>query len=509
MVCRTAHLAGIVRRAGAPARAGVAGRMSTRTPRVTFAPDEAGTPHTGSTLLRGAMAEAVARFPGAFGDLTIPDDPARFKRALPDLLVQFEARRADAEVRVDIARQLAAYVPARALLDGEPLAEAIVRHPPLPEPLARRGTAPPGWTPSLTEGDRTWTGRELGALADRLLREHHLTRAAADALRWMAEERLSQPLDLSGETFVILGAAAELAPTTLLLRAGARVLWIDAQPPTVSEADHAGTLVHLPAAGDLLQDPAAVYAAVAAEAGHRKVHALLYAYAPGGGRELLLTAVMNTLVASLPPSALRSVTMLVSPTTPGEVLPEDRAAREARRAAAPGWQRLLARARLLPEPAHHGFGDTEIARSIVAMQGPTYLAAQYLTKMMAAEAWAADLPGVRVSANVAGITHTRSLEHPLFLAGFLGAQKFGIRVFHPDETRVLSTLLMLHDLTNPEAPGADATGGPAAQARRLAAQAVHGGVRSVPFVFDATIRVAAMLGLGQQPGLLLRLARGR
>jgi Ca2+-binding RTX toxin-like protein len=73
----------------------------------------------------------------------------------------------------------------------------------------------------------------------------------------------------------------------------------------------------------------------------------------------------------------------------------------------------------------------------------------------------------------------------------------------------LSTLLMLHDLQNPAAPGADPTGGPAAQGRRVAAQGVHGGVRSSPFVFERTIRVAAVLGLARKPSLLGRLARGR
>lgn len=475
---------------------------------VTFSPDDAGTPHTGSTLLRAAMAEAVARYPAVFGDLSIPADPKRFKRALPDLIVQFEARRADSVHRVDIARQLAAFVPARTLLGGEPLADAIVRSRPLPEPLVRRGTATSGWAPSVSYADRTWEGPAIGELADVLVRDHLVTGAAAAALRWMAGERLSRPVDLAGETFVVLGAGAELAPTLLLLRAGARVLWIDAQAPTtISDADHAGTLVYLPTVGDLLGDPASVYGAVAAEARNRPVHILLYAYAPGGGRELLLTSVMNTLVARLPPGALRSVTMLVSPTTPGEVPAEDRGARAERRAGAPRWQRALARLGVLPEPAGHRAGDTEVARSIVALQGPTYLAAQYLTKMMAAEAWAIDLAPVRVSANVAGITRTRSLEHPLFLAGFLGAPAFGIRIYPPDETRVLSTLLMLHDVLNPAAPGADPTGGPAAQGRRVASQAVHGGVRTVPFVFDATIRVAAVLGLARKPSLL-RFGRG-
>jgi hypothetical protein len=471
--------------------------------KLTFGEEAPGVPRTGSTLLRAAMAEAVERFPQVFGDLRIADGKA-FKAELPSLIVRFEARRAASPQRVEVARFLADYVPSRATMGGRPLADAL-REPRTVERTEVRGTAPVGWTPTIETRGRTWRGAEIGPLADELRAGHRLTGAAAAALRWMCAERLSAPVDLSGERFVILGAGAELAPTLYLLQAGARVLWVDPKAPDLDPATFAGVLVHAPAASDLLGDPAAVYAAIAAEAAAGPVHLGLYAYAPGGGRELLLTTVMNAIVAALPEGAVRSVAMLVSPTTPGELQPDDREARERRRAGAPRWQRALARARVLAEPAHERHGDVEISRSIVPLQGPTYLAAQYLGKMVVAEAWAVDRAPMRVSANVAGITHTRSLEHPLFLAGFLGARHFGIEVFLPDATRVLSTLLVLHDLLNPAAPGADPAGGEAAQARRVVAQAVHGGVRSAPFVFDHTIRVAAVLGLARNPSLLLQL----
>ena len=176
------------------------------------------------------------------------------------------------------------------------------------------------------------------------------------------------------------------------------------------------------------------------------------------------------------------------------------------RAATPGWQRALAAVGALREPSYLHHEGVEISRAIVPLQGPTYQAAQYLAKMMVAESWAVDRAPVRISANVAGITHTRSLEHPLFLAGFLGAPAFGIRVFEPDQTRVLTTLMLLHDLLNPEAPAVCAEA-PTDRARAVVAQSIHGGVRSSPFVLDATIRVAALLGLGPRLSLLLRLAR--
>ncbi|MEQ1565316.1 MAG: hypothetical protein ABMA64_06735 [Myxococcota bacterium] len=465
---------------------------------LTFAPDPSGAVPTGSTLLRAAMADACATFPDVFGDLDL-GPPARFKRTLADRIVRFEARRAASPRRVEVARGLAAYVPDRTLLRGEPLAAAMSRAAAAPEPVgaARPGAGAAGWTPTVDHGGRRWVGPEFATLADALLADHELTEPAARALRWAARDRI----DLTGERFVLLGAGAELAPTRYLLEAGARVVGIDPRPPSVGPT--AGEWV--PVCADLLADPAAACAAVAAEAAHGPVHLGLYAYAPGGGRELLLTTVMNAIAAALPPDRVRSVSMWVSPTTPGEALPEDQRGRQLRRDAAPRWQRALARARVLREPAHHLEGDVAIARSIVPLQGPTYLAAQYLGKMTPAEVWAVDRHPARVSANVAGITATRSLSHPLFEAGFLAAPTFGIRVFTPELTRVLATLLMVHDLFAPSAPSADPTGGPAAQARRVGAQSVHGGVRSIPFELDPTIRVAAALGLSRKPSLLLRL----
>jgi hypothetical protein len=452
------------------------------------------------------MLAAIERQPELFRSIEIPKDAKRFKAELPELIVRFEALRSSSEHRVEIARVMADFVAEHTRLaqgqTHEPLAERLAAPSRAEAPVERAGTGSPGWTPQLSYRGRTYVGAELAQLADRLREDHQLTSAAADALRWMAKEFLHSPVDLSGERFVLLGAAAELSPAPYLLQAGARVLWVDRAPPP--DTDWPGTVVHDPAAADLLANPGAILAAIRREAEHGPVRLGLYAYAPGKGRELLLAASMNAMVDALPAEAVASVALLVSPTTPGEVQPEDQTDRANRRSRSPRWQRAMARTGLLREPAHHREGNTEISRSIVSLQGPTYLAAQYLTKMMVAERWMVDRAPMRVSANVAGITHTSSLEHPLFLAGFLGAPVFGVEVFQPDQTRVLSTLIMLHDVLNPDAPGADPTGGEAAQARRLVSQAVHGGVRSLPFVFEHVIRTAAVIGLARRPSLLFR-----
>src|SRR5204862_6492784 len=135
--------------------------------------------------------------------------------------------------------------------------------------------------------------------------------------------------------------------------------------------------------------------------------------------------------------------------------------------------------------------------------------AQYIGKLAAAETFAVygnDLNGdtprpITVSANVAGITRTRSLSHPLFRAAFIGAPYFGVRIFEPDTTRALSGLLILHDLLNPHAPGAAARqfGDARTKAARLLSQQVHGGIYGLPYVLEHAIRVAALIGMGSRP----------
>ncbi|MEN0065166.1 MAG: hypothetical protein AAGA48_23685 [Myxococcota bacterium] len=458
---------------------------------------------TGSTLLRAALANAAAEFPTAFEGLSIPDSGTAFKRQWAEVVGAFEARRTASPDRLAIARHLAAFLPGQTHYGSATLAERF-DDTTAPDAVEVKGTRPPGWVPELTWRGQTFAGSQIGELADRLREACQITEAGTAALQWVAEERLQEPLVLSDLRFALLGAGAELAPTSLLLQAGARVLWVDRQAPNLDPSTFSGTLVQVPGADDLLTDTPVIQAAVAREASAGPLHLGLYAYAPGRGRELRLTAAMNEVAAHTDPA---SVILLVSPTTPGEVSAGCRADRASRTARVPGWQRALRGLGALGGIPHHEHDEVQIARSIVGLQGPTYQAAQYLGKMMVAEAWAADRAPMRISANVAGITQTRSLEHPLFLAGFLGAPSFGIQIFNPDQTRVLMALLLLHDIANPQA--ASALPDPLERARGVVGQSIHGGVRSAPFALDPTIRVAALLGLSKQPSLLMRLARGK
>lgn len=475
---------------------------------------------SGSTVFLEALAEAARRFPRTFEGVRLPSDGATFKRTFPEVVTRFELHRAASPERVEIARSLVASLHAR-LFFREAAGESLVLlsdH--LQRPRARvalrtvGGQGEPRWRAEIPWRNENFEGTgRIGSMVQAMREQHLLTDAAKVGLDWIVQRLADKngQLDLRGERFALLGAGAELAPTELLLAAGADVLWVDraAAPARLLAGDFPGRLHLLPGTSDLLADPGTVRQAIIDFAADtdRGVHLGLYAYAPGKGRELRLAAVMDAIARSLPGNVARSVALLVSPTTPGEVQPEDRDAAISRRANAQVWKKTLEKTGILSAKAHETLGSTTVSRSIVSLQGAAYEAAQYLAKMMAAEALLADgIAGqpVSVSANVAGITATRSLLHPLFQAAFLGAPRFGIEIYEPATTRVLSGLLVLHDVLAPTAPGAsERSGEPLVErAKRVAAQTIHGGCRALSWELEPTIRVGAVLGLGKQPKLL-------
>jgi len=485
---------------------------------------------TGSAFFHRLLSEAARAFPAALSAAGFPADGRAFKQGFARALVRFEAARVASPDRVAIARHLVGG------LHGGLGFEDAGRRATLAEHLATRDATPrlttidgggrPGLVPRVPFDGASHDRRAVVALAEDLHRQHHMTDAALAALRWIVEraEDDGGAIDLRGEHFALLGAGAELAPTEMLLRAGATVLWIDRVAPSERlSADDlraaGGRLVTAEGASDLLADPRGVASAIAAFAdrAERPVHLGLFASAPGKGRELRLATGMDAIVRRLDPRLVASVAMFVSPTIPAEVQPEDHAYANARAASPPKWQRALERMRALRGPGQHTVGGASIAYAVVALQGPTYQAAQYLAKVLSAEVYATSgltLDGgaaVKVSANVAGIAATRSLVHPLFEAAFLGAPTFGVRIFAPATTRALASLLVLHDLMNPAAAGSPeaAFTSPNDRARALSARQLHGGAYNLPWNFDDTIRASAVIGLAKRPGLAVALARGR
>jgi len=477
--------------------------------------------HTGSSYFHHVLQQAVAAFPGALSSARLPADAKTFKREYRDALVRFEAARVASLQRVQIARLIATRTQADLMYASESGSLALSDHmAELPETVELRtisgnGTKP-GLTPSVWFEGRHYVRREIVGLCERWVETHQMTQAALEAVRFIIEliEERGGTLDLRGESFAMLGAGAELAPTPLLLKAGARVLWVDVAEPNerLSPDDLCGELVVADSARDILNAPQHVAAALTQFAGSTPVHVGMFAYAAGASREWRLGAAMNAIVRRLPPSLVRSLSMFVSPTMPASVQPEDAAAAIKKLSRAPAWQNVARSLGLLATPGQLHRDGACVANAIVSIQGLSYQAAQYVSKVAAAETYAVygtraiddTTDPVIVSANVAGITNTRSLAHPLFQAAFVGARRFGVRIFEPATTRSLSGLLVLADLFNPNAPGNPDTLSlrPRDKASALLSQQVHGGIYSLPYELEAAIRVAAVVGMAQRPKVL-------
>ncbi|MFT3926059.1 MAG: hypothetical protein QM778_26180 [Myxococcales bacterium] len=479
--------------------------------------------HTGSSYFHQLLVRACESFP-ELAQAQLPAEARSFKQRFSELLPRFEAARRASPARLEIARFLVREAERELTFSdaaGTRGLDEVMASPSEPLPWVKVDLPGPGrLMPSVSFEGRLHQSARLLGLAAELEAKRWMTPAARDALAWINERAQDERgLSLRGERFVLLGAAAELSPVELLLAAGAEVLWIDLREPGVDlllAPRLGGSLRYVRGGANLLTAPHAIAATVrrfAAEGA--PVHLGMYAYAGGESQEWRLTASMNAIARNLPRSVLASCTMLISPTSPGGVCAEDFAHAQKQKAEAPRWMRSLFATRQLRDGFELG-SASPVARAIVKTQGVSYQAAQYFGKLLAAEAYAAFgnqlEPGaapLTVSANVAPITATRSLSHPVFEAAFLGAPAFHILIAKPDATRTLATLLTLHDLVNPDAPGAahGANGHGEPHGTRVLTQQIHGGVYSQPYALEGCISVAALRGLTRKPGLALGIFR--
>ncbi len=451
------------------------------------------------TLLEGA----VAAFPDALREAQFSPDLRSFRKSYPDVLPRLEAARIATDARLDVAALLARGLAERMLWQDErgtqPLADALTETvPPLPL-VTRAFDATSGWQPSITYRGRRYDAADLEQLADLLVERRVATAAAGRSLGWIGENALDDgALHLSGRKVAVLGGGAEMAPTRFWLEAGADVFWLDTRPPPAEWFNNTalgGRLFWVDGNADLLTQPREVLATLIAFAEGTPLDLGLYAYAPGQARELRLTASMNALVGALPAELINSVTMLVSPTTPTALNEADLDAMAAHSAARPVWEKGLAALGLLGLGGGVArAGEGAATRTVVSIQGASYQAAQYLGKIMTAESWAAS--GLRISANTAAITRTRSLDHPVFAAAFGGAAALGVETMTPRQSRRLNGLLAVSDWLSPDLP-------------RPGEVRIHGGIHTLPYPLGSALRAAAAIGFARSPRLLRGLFGGR
>jgi hypothetical protein len=473
--------------------------------RVDLAGGESATTH-----LRRTLATVRDAFADVLGDVDLGDSDATFRRTYPEVLPRFEAARAAAANRADIAAALVeAGLAAIVWNDGSeerPLA-AHVSDPAEPFELASaRLQGRSTLVPRVPFDGVELTGDDLAAAVHALVTRGSASSAVADGVDWIVDHAGTGGIDLSERRIVMLGAGAELAPTRMWLEGGAEVLWIDVTDPPadLTTSDQlSGTLHWVEGGADLLTEPSRIQATIEAFAGDGTVDLGLYAYAAGHAREWRLTAVMNTIVDALPPAIVRGVAMLVSPTTCGVLGADDLDGEARRRRDRPRWQATLDRIGVLGKgDGHAGNGSTATNRGIVSIQGSSYQAAQYIGKLMAAETWATGDQALHVSANTAGISLTESLHHPVFDTAFSGARAFGVETFEPATTANLNGILTLRDRLDPSA----ATIRPDRPDDLFTAR-VHGGIYQLPYPIEPALRVATGLGVAKDPRRVVSLLR--
>ncbi|HYX37543.1 MAG TPA: hypothetical protein VE954_30950 [Oligoflexus sp.] len=468
---------------------------------------------TGSTFFRNIMNDAVAAYPEEFKNFKLPGETA-FKKTFGEAVVQFESYRVASRKRSEIALSMVQRTHEQLQFnDGQfqGLFQDFMTQSGDPVKIETKTfSGKAGLVPSVPFRGITYSGPSLKYLGQKLLSENKMTKRAATALAWIADFAGSNDgkIDLTGQKFVIMGASAELAPTRLLLAAGASVFWVDIKSPDslLNEAHkYSGSLSYCSDANNILLQPNRIRASIEAFSNGDPVHIGMFAYAAGASQEWRLAATMNAIIQSLPPSCVASVAMLISPTSAAVVQPEDVSNAHTLKQKLPLWQTLLKSMGQLKQSGSVDGNGIPVARAIVPLQGVSYQAAQYISKILAAEVFATqgiDLKGppqpLRVSANVAGITKTRSLNHPVFQAAFVGAPTFGVEIFEVPTTQALGTLLILHDLLDPEED-------PRGDISSLFTRQVHGGIYSRAFALDPMIRIATLLGMAKRPKLLFKM----
>lgn len=449
-----------------------------------------------SEVLFSTLERALTRFPDTFSEKSRPGSLQSFKKNYTQVLPHFELARITSPYRHEIAQCLADTLNEQLCFNTEgnslPLAETLTS-PASPLPLATlASTGTAGWKPQFPGQE----GRPFLEVVKELEEQTVLNTSAARALGWISDQLTTGLLSLKGHKVAVLGANAEMAPTRLFLEAGADVLWVDINPPPKSIQDlptRAGQLTWIEGGADLLTQPQEILATIKTFAGSDPTHVCLYAYAPGQARELRLTGVMNAIVNALPRELIASITLLLSPTTATPLNAADLASMQRRRSTRPTWEALLDSVGILGRGGGCvSQGEIAASGTLVGIQGASYQAAQYLAKLMTAEAWAH--AGLRISATTAAITKTRSLSHPVFDAAFGGARAMQVETFTPEQSQCMNGLLAVHDWLHPSLP-------------IPAELRIHGGIHTLPYPLNTALRTAAAIGFARSPGLLFRLFR--
>jgi hypothetical protein len=315
-------------------------------------------------------------------------------------------------------------------------------------------------------------------------------------------------LDLSDQTFAILGAGSEMGPFPWLCRWGARIHAIDIPNPEIwnrilrDARDGSGT-VSIPVDGNASGDRD-----VAARAGIDLIqelpeaHAWLheqdkpftlgdYAYADGTLFARLAVAIDTLTEELLDSGTAKSYAYLASPTDVFAVTPEVIAAARSSRGGLGSRAMNALTARRLYAPSYsqtvRGEDGEEwgIFDCLILQQGANYSLAKSLQRWRAVATQENEL---LVSANVAPATRTRSVvKNKVLAAAYAGAGPFGVEIFRPDTSRALMAAMLVHDVRNRP----PRTRHPY---ELFVSGAAHGGLWRMPYEPRSVLPLAVVLG---------------
>ena len=363
-------------------------------------------------------------------------------------------------------------------------------------------------------------GDDLHRQLDRWLEAGVAEPSFAEAIRSvMAHEDW---LDLSGETFVVLGAGAEMGPLHSLSRWGATVVPIDLDRPAIwnrilstVRQGSGRTIVPVrePIAADAGDDAIAEVAGVNLINAMPEVATWLatmdgpmtlgnYVYADGSTHvrvSMAVDAITSHLLAA------RDDVSLAVLATPTDVfaVPQD-AVEWSRRGYAnqgltnrlKGGVRSITGSRLYAP----NYEDTVsvaglelgIADCLVKQQGPNYALAKRLQRWRAS---VAREEGVTTSINVAPPTRTRSvMKNRVLAAAYAGANRFGVEVFDPSTSNTLMAAMLVHDLRNMKSVAQPGT--VLEHPHELFwSGANHGGLWRNPYAARSVLGLAVVLGM--------------
>lgn len=362
------------------------------------------------------------------------------------------------------------------------------------------GTQPAATELAIPYKGRDLTGYDLERQLETWVKRGIIEPTCADAVKRVILH--PEWLSLPGHVVAGIGAGAEMGPTEMLLRWGARILAVDV--PGVSErletlARSGAGSITLPeqddvSGADIVRDPAAVAGWLFDNAGDDTIVYGMYAYADSG-MHIRLTLAADAIGQYL--HRLRPTTVLAYLATPTDafVVPPQivkaartRWAKHGSRGIAKKGLRAVSRGQLFSEPYPN---DSPVADCLVAQQGPNYAIAKRLQRWRAVTA---EADGSRVSFNVAPATLTRSVtKNPVLRAAYGGAHHFGVEVFEPQTSRALMAALLVHDVMRDDVPRDSAP--PREHPEALFSDgAAHGGLWRTPWAPRSALGVAAVLG---------------